>query len=68
MGKIATRHLAFSKGGKFLYGIWQEHDKTTLFSLDYATLSVTDTHELGRDLAPTSDHRPGMRFSLTPGW
>ena len=27
---------------------------------------MTDIHELGKDLAPASDHGPGIRFSLTP--
>jgi hypothetical protein len=66
LGKIATRYLAFSKDDKRLYGIREEHDKTTLFSLDIATLKVTDIHELGKDLAPASDYGPGIRFSLTP--
>ena len=46
LGKIATSYLAFSKDGKLLYGIREEHDKTTLFSLDIATLKATDIHEL----------------------
>jgi len=66
LGKIATKYLAFSKDGKLLYGIREEHDKTTLFSLDIATLKATDIHELGKDLAPRSDYGPGIRFSLTP--
>jgi len=66
LGEIATGYLAFSKDGKLLYGIREEHDKTTLFSLDIGTLKVTDIHELGRDLAPTSDFFPSIRFSLTP--
>ena len=66
LGKIATSYLAFSKDGKLLYGIREEHDKTTLFSLDYTTLKVTDIHELGKDLAPSSDYGPAIRFSLTP--
>ncbi|HUJ22972.1 MAG TPA: hypothetical protein VLX58_15685, partial [Bryobacteraceae bacterium] len=54
------------KDGKLLYGIREEHDKTTLFSLDIGTLKMIDIHELGTDLAPTSDAFPGIRFSLTP--
>jgi hypothetical protein len=66
LGKIKTSHLAFSKDAKLLYGIREEHDKTTLFSLDIGTLKMTDIQELGKDLAPTSDVFPGIRFSLTP--
>jgi eukaryotic-like serine/threonine-protein kinase len=65
LGKIATSYLAFSKDGNRLYGIREEHDKTTLFSLDIGTLKVTDIHELGKDLAPVSDYSPGIRFTLT---
>jgi Tol biopolymer transport system component len=66
LGKIATSYLAFSKDGKLIYGIREEHDKTTLFSLDITTLKATDIHELGKDLAPSSDYGPSIRFSLTP--
>jgi len=66
LGKIASKHLCFSRDGKLIYGIREEHDKTTLFSLDIATLKATDIHELGKDLAPASDIGPGIRFSLTP--
>ena len=66
LGKIASSYLCFSKDGKLLYGIREEHDHPTLFSLDIATLNVTDIRELGRDLAPSSDYSPGIRFSLTP--
>jgi eukaryotic-like serine/threonine-protein kinase len=66
LGRITSQHLSFSRDGKLLYGIRQEQDRTTLFSLDVATLKVTDIRELGRDLAPASDYSPGVRFSLTP--
>ena len=44
----------------------QEHDKTTLFSLDIATLKATDIYELGKDLVPKCDFGPSIGFSLTP--
>jgi len=66
LGKIASGHLAFSKDSKRLYGIREENEKTTLFSLDIATLKSTDTHELGKDLAPRSDLNPGIRLSVAP--
>ena len=49
-----------------LYGIREEHDRTTLFSLSISTLKVSDIRELGRDLAPRSDQNPGVRFSVAP--
>jgi hypothetical protein len=58
--------LAFSKDGKLLYGVREEHDRTTLFSLDFATQKVIDIQELGSDLAPRAGDDPGVRFSLTP--
>jgi serine/threonine protein kinase len=61
LGKIASFYLAFSKDGRQVYGIRQEHDRTTLFSLDISSLKVTDIRELGRDLVPYRD-----RLSLAP--
>jgi Tol biopolymer transport system component len=66
LGNIATRHLAFSKDSKLLYGIREENGKTTLFSINIATLKSTDIHELGKDLAPAASAIPSIRFSLTP--
>lgn len=66
LGKISTQYLAFSKDGKQLYGIREEHGKVTLFSLDIATRKTKDIRELGLDLAPASDYGPGIRFSLSP--
>ena len=66
LGNIATQYLAFSKDSKLLYGIRVENEKTTLFSINLATLKATDLHELGKDLAPAASAIPGIRFSLTP--
>jgi hypothetical protein len=66
LGNIATQHLAFSKDSKLLYGIREENDKTTLFSINLATLKATDIHELGKDWAPAASAIPGIRFTLTP--
>jgi len=66
LGKISTQYLAFSKNGKELYGIREEHGKVTLFSLDIATQKVKDIRELGLDYAPASDYGPGIRFSVAP--
>ncbi len=46
LGKISSDHLAFSKDGALLYGIRNEQDKLTLFSIDVANLRVTDIADL----------------------
>ncbi len=66
LGKIETQSLAFSKDGRFLYGIREEVDKTSLFSLDVSTLKVRDIRELGRDLAGMTEPNPLIRFSVSP--
>ena len=71
LGQIYTRHLAFSKDGKLLYGIETgkteaDRDRATLFSVDPATLKRKDLKELGHDLIPTTTIDPGFRFSLAP--
>ena len=64
--KISAEHLAFSRDGKQLYGVRDEHGRVTLFSLDPTTRKVKDLHELSPELAPSSDYSPGIRFSLAP--
>jgi eukaryotic-like serine/threonine-protein kinase len=71
LGKIETRHLAFSKDGKLLYGVqWSEtegdQDRFTLFSLDPVTLKQKLIKELSMDLWPASPWSAGVRFSLAP--
>ena len=69
LGQIYTRHLAFSKDGKLLYGIETgktEADRATLFSLDPATLKRKNLKELGPDLIPATSLNPGIRLSLAP--
>jgi serine/threonine protein kinase/Tol biopolymer transport system component len=71
LGKIQTRHLAFSKDGKQLYGVREEHGGAlhggaTLFSFDLLTGKMKDLRDLGHELAPASDYGPGIRFSLAP--
>jgi Tol biopolymer transport system component len=66
LGPIETQHLAFSKDGKLLYGIREEHGMVTLFSLNISTMKVTDIRELGTDLAQKTDVGPGIRFSVSP--
>jgi hypothetical protein len=66
LGPIQTQHLSFSKDGKLLYGIREEHDKVTLFSLNISTMKVTDIRELGSDLAPYTAVGPAIRFSVSP--
>jgi 6-phosphogluconolactonase (cycloisomerase 2 family) len=66
LGKISTEHLAFSKDGRLLYGIREEDQRITLFSLDLTSGKIKNLHELGIDLIPSSDHNPGIRFSVAP--
>jgi serine/threonine protein kinase len=71
LGHIPTQYLAFSKDGKILYGIANgptegDRDKSTLFSLDPATLKQTPIKDLGRSLRPASWFHHSIRLSLSP--
>jgi hypothetical protein len=71
LGKINTSNLAFSADGKLLYGIDTgtpevDRDRATLFSLDPVTLKQKVIKELGKDMLPTTNFYPGVRFSLAP--
>ena len=66
LSKISTQHLAFSKDGKQLFGVREEHATATLFSLDLVTGKMKNLRDLGHELAPASDYGPGIRFSLAP--
>jgi eukaryotic-like serine/threonine-protein kinase len=71
LGNFATDYLAFSRDGKLLYGILTgdtgaDRSRATLFSLDPATLKLKVIKELGKDLRPSSDFSPAIRFSLAP--
>jgi Tol biopolymer transport system component len=63
LGKIRSNALAFSKDGKLLYGLENGMDRSTLFSLDPASLKQTAIKELGKDFIPARDT---VRFSLAP--
>ena len=56
----------FSKDGKQLYGIREEGEHLTLFSLDLATRTTRDLRGLGANLAPRTDFSPATRFSVAP--
>jgi serine/threonine protein kinase len=71
LGKIETSYLAFSKDGRLLYGIQTgeteaDRDRATLFSLDPVTLKQKVIKELGKELVPSTNFHPGIRFSLEP--
>jgi Tol biopolymer transport system component len=75
LGKIGnqTEFLAFSKGGKLLYGMhWGESGagravaRGILFSLDPVTLKQKVIKDLGRPFVPETNYGPGIRFSLAP--
>lgn len=63
---LSTEYVACYKDGKLLYGIREEHDKLVLFSVNIATSKVRDIANLGRELAPSSDLDPGIRWSVSP--
>jgi Tol biopolymer transport system component/DNA-binding winged helix-turn-helix (wHTH) protein len=71
LGKLETPYLAFSRDAKLLYGIQTrqteaDQDHAILFSLDPVTLKQKVLKELGRDLVPSSNLDPGIRFSFAP--
>jgi Tol biopolymer transport system component len=71
LGRLETAHLAFSKDGKSVYGIetsvnQTDQNRTTLFSLDLATMKRRNIRELGQELKPESNLQPGIRFSVAP--
>lgn len=71
LGNFATDYLAFSRDGKLLYGIQTgdtgaDRNRATLFSLDPTTLKLRIIKELGKDLRPSTDFSPAIRFSLAP--
>ena len=66
LGKIATPHLTFSKGGQTLYGIRAEKDHQYLFSLNLAGSQVKTIGDVGTEFVPRSYLIPGIRFSLSP--
>jgi Tol biopolymer transport system component len=66
LGKIATRHLTFSKDGQTLYGIRAEKDHQYLFSLSLAGNRMKTIGDVGTEFVPSSYLNPGVRFSLSP--
>jgi len=64
--KIATQNYAFSGDGKLLYGLREEPDGVTLFSLDVASGAQKNIGKLGAEFRPQSDLHPAVRFSLAP--
>jgi Tol biopolymer transport system component len=67
VGDFPTRHLAFSRDSKTLYGINSvPPNGQNLFSIDIATNKLTVIKDLGAENAPYSGWGPGIRFSLSP--
>jgi serine/threonine protein kinase len=66
LGKIATPHLTFSKGGQTLYGIRAEKDHQYLFSLSLAGDRMKTIGDVGTEFVPRSYLTPGIRLSLSP--
>jgi serine/threonine protein kinase len=76
LGNFPTQSLAFSKDGRFLYGIDAAStasslspfsgDRAILLSLDVPTLQPKTIRDLGPGLIARSHFDPGIRFTLTP--
>jgi Tol biopolymer transport system component len=61
-----TQNYVFSKDGKLLYGLRDDADRTTLFSVDVASGAEKTIGTLGREFRPASNLHPAVRFSLAP--
>src|SRR5207302_357298 len=66
LGDHHSRNFAFSRDGKLLYGLREEGARELLFSVDVATGAEKVIGDVGRDFAPKSNFRPGIRFSVAP--
>jgi eukaryotic-like serine/threonine-protein kinase len=64
--KIQTRNYTFSGDSKLLYGLREEPDAVTLFSLDIASGAQKNIGKVGAEFRPQSDLHPAIRFSLAP--
>jgi eukaryotic-like serine/threonine-protein kinase len=64
--KIQTRNYAFSGDGKLLYGLREEPDALTLFSIDIASGTQKNIGRLDPEFRPQSDLHPAIRLSLAP--
>jgi len=56
----------FSADGKLVYGIRSDGKRNMLFSVDIATGVEKVLGDLGKDFSPSTNLRPGIRFSLAP--
>jgi Tol biopolymer transport system component len=61
-----TQNYVFSQDGKLLYGLRDEQERETLFSVDVATGAEKTIGTLGSEFRPASNVRPAIRFSLAP--
>lgn len=64
--RITTQNYAFSGDGKLLYGLREETDAVTLFSVDLASGAQKNIAKLADEFRPSSDVHPAVRFSLAP--
>jgi eukaryotic-like serine/threonine-protein kinase len=64
--KVRTQNYVFSGDSKLLYGLREESDGVTLFSLDVASGAQKNLGKLGHEFRPESDLQPAVRFSLAP--
>ena len=66
IGNHHTPGWGFSRDGKLLYGIREDHGRELLFSVDVASGAEKVIGDVGKDYAPLSNLNPSIRFDLTP--
>jgi hypothetical protein len=66
LGKPESRHYAFSRDGKLLYGLRQDKEHQFLFSIDVASGATKVIGDIGAEFPPATSMNPGIRFSLAP--
>ncbi len=66
LGKHRSEGYVFAPDGKRVYGMRQDADGETLFTVDVATGSEKVVGTIPREYHPRSNLNPAMRFSLAP--
>jgi len=66
LGNKGSQHYMFSADGKLVYGIRSADGRNILFSVDIATGVEKVLGDLGKDLSPSNNPGPSIRFSLAP--
>ena len=66
LGEHHTQNYVFSQDGKLLYGLREEADTMTLFSIDLSGGPEKPLGQLSREFRPLSNLHPAIRFSMAP--